>query len=114
MRELDETPSFSTRVREQVLRSLGAEEVSAELVSRRLHVSRATLTRKLAQERTTLSAVLDDVRRDLAVEYLRLGSLSVEEVARRLAFSDARAFRRAFQRWTGTSPAEFRAKRDTV
>jgi AraC-like DNA-binding protein len=108
--ELAEEASFASRVRDQILRSLGTESVGAEAVCRRLHVSRATLTRKLAQEQTTLSDVLSDVRRDLAIEYLRDGHLSVEEIARRLAFSDARAFRRAFQRWTGSSPADFRAK----
>jgi AraC-like DNA-binding protein len=110
--EIAGTRTFAGRVREQVLgslHSLDAESISAEALCRRLHVSRATLTRKLAQEDTTLSAILDGTRRDLAVEYLRNGALSTEEVARRLAFSDARAFRRAFQRWTGSSPAEFKA-----
>ena len=108
--ELEASRSVASQVREQVLGLLGDGSVGAESISRRLHVSRATLTRKLAQEGTTLSAVLDDARRDLAVEYLRQGSLSLEEIARRLAFSDARAFRRAFQRWTGTTPAEYRAR----
>lgn len=110
LRELAEERSFATRVREQIMSSLGTESIGADVISRRLAVSRATLTRKLAQEGTTLSELLDGARRDLAVEYLRNDGLPVEEVARRLAFSDARAFRRAFQRWTGTSPAEFRAK----
>ncbi len=92
--ELADARSFSTRVREQIMGSLGTESIGADLISRRLAVSRATLTRKLAQEGTTPSELLDDTRRDLAVEYLRNEGLSVEEVVRRLAFSDARAFRR--------------------
>jgi AraC-like DNA-binding protein len=108
--ELAEARTFAMRVRDEIMSALGTESIGADLISRRLAVSRATLTRKLAQEGTTLSELLDGARRDLAVEYLRNGGLSVEEVARRLAFSDARAFRRAFQRWTGSSPAEFRAK----
>jgi AraC-like DNA-binding protein len=107
--ELTDAQTFSSRVRQEILRGLGTEEIGAPALARRLHVSRATLTRKLALEATTLSAVLDAARRDLAVEYLRNGNLPLEELARRLAFSDARAFRRAFQRWTGSSPAEFRA-----
>jgi AraC-like DNA-binding protein len=71
-------------------------------------MSRATLTRKLAHEGTSLSAVLDGLRRELALEYVRDPDLSMEELARRLAFSDARALRRAFARWTGTTPSALR------
>jgi AraC-like DNA-binding protein len=57
-----------------------------------------------------LTRVLDALRHDLALGYLSNPAVSLEELARRLAFSDARALRRAFVRWTGTTPAEFRRR----
>ena len=94
--------------REQVLLSLKGADIGADTIARRMHMSRSTLTRKLQKEGTTLSEIVDEVRQLLALEYLRGPELSFEEVARRLAFSDARAFRRAFVRWTGRTPADYR------
>ena len=98
------------RAREVLSAALPRGEISADAVARALHMSRATLTRRLAAEDTSLTGVLDDLRRDLALEYVRDPELSMQELAQRLAFSDARALRRAFQRWTGTTPAELRRR----
>ena len=73
-----------------------------EEAARRMGVSSRSLERTLAAERTTYRAVLDDVRRGLAEQWL--GAFEVAEVAARLGYSDARAFDRAFKRWTGTTP----------
>jgi AraC-like DNA-binding protein len=108
LRRLDGEESCTERVREVLAGGLTSGAIGAEAVTRALHMSRATLTRKLAQEGTSLSAVLDALRRELALEYVRDPDLSMEELARRLAFSDARALRRAFARWTGTTPSALR------
>jgi AraC-like DNA-binding protein len=98
------------RARDVLGAGLSRGEIGADAVARALHMSRATMTRRLSAEGTTLTEVLDALRRDLALEYVRDPQLSIEELARRLAFSDARALRRAFQRWTGMSPGEVRRK----
>jgi AraC-like DNA-binding protein len=77
-------------------------------LTRHLHMSRATMTRRLKLEGTTLTDLIAEVRRDFALEYLRDPHMSIEELARCLDFSDARAFRRAFQRWTGLTPLAYR------
>jgi AraC-like DNA-binding protein len=110
LERLDGTDSCTARVREVLAAGLARGEIGADVVARALHMSRATLTRRLSAEHTSVTAVLDALRRDLALEYVRDPALSLEELARRLAFSDARALRRAFQRWTGQSPAELRRK----
>jgi AraC-like DNA-binding protein len=70
-----------------------------------------TLHRQLAAERTTFRAVLDQLRHERASTYLIARDLAIGEVAFVLGFSDLSAFHRAFKRWTGTTPAEFRALR---
>jgi AraC-like DNA-binding protein len=114
LERLGGTERCADRVREVLAAGLARGETGADEVARALHMSRATLTRRLASEHTSVTAVLDGLRRDLALEYVRDPALSLEELARRLAFSDARALRRAFQRWTGKTPAELRrAQEDT-
>ena len=76
----------------------------------RLHVSARTLHRRLVEAGTSYQDILDDVRRRLAQEFLRDTALSVEEVAERTGFSDASNFRKAFRKWTGEQPAEFRRR----
>ena len=60
-----------------------------------------TLRRKLKAEGSSFQAILDELRADLAREYLAAGLLPTKEIAFRLGFSDVESFRRAFKAWTG-------------
>lgn len=71
-------------------------------------ISRQTLFRRLRREGTTYEEVLDQLRRRLALDYLRGGKASVSETAYLVGFSDASTFSRAFKRWTGQTPRAFR------
>jgi AraC-like DNA-binding protein len=73
-----------------------------------LSLTRRTLQRRLDAEGTTFSALLNEVRLERARELMNLGGLPQEEIARRLGFSDASAFSRAFKTWTGQSPGATR------
>ena len=79
-------------------------------VARGLHVSTRTLKRKLAEQRTTFSAILDDVRRQRAMLLLQDRELAIAEVAARLGYTEVPNFTRAFRKWTGTTPAAYRAR----
>ncbi len=68
-----------------------------------------TLQRKLSEENTSYKELLDETRRELANQYLRQATLSVSEVTYLLGFSEPSNFSRAFKRWTGRTPSEFRA-----
>jgi AraC-like DNA-binding protein len=72
-------------------------------------MSRRTLQRRLADRGTSYAGVLDGTRRDLAVRYLRDPALQISEVAYLLGFGEAGSFNRAFKRWTGQTPTDFRA-----
>jgi AraC-like DNA-binding protein len=73
-----------------------------------LHVSNRTLQRKLKEEGTSFMGLLQDTRLQLARKYLRQPSRSVVETSYLLGFSEPSTFSRAFKRWTGVAPAEFR------
>jgi len=102
--------SFRERVRAQLAASLEHGEIGAHQLAAALHMSRATLGRRLSEEGTCVREVLDQLRRELAMEYMRDPSVSLDELASRLAFSDARALRRACVRWTGQTPKQLRGK----
>jgi AraC-like DNA-binding protein len=84
--------------------------VSESLIARELEMSARTLRRHLAEEGTSYERLLDDLRKELAEHYLREPELGIDDVAVLLGFSEARAFRRAFRRWNGLSPAQFRLR----
>lgn len=73
-----------------------------------LHLSSRSLQRKLAEENTSFSAVLDAVRADLALKYLRQSELTIAAIAEILGFSETSALTRAFRRWYGQSPRRVR------
>jgi AraC-like DNA-binding protein len=81
---------------------------SLERVARELGMSVRTLKRKLAEEGTTYSVLVDEVQVGRAALLLRSGC-SVDEIADRLGYSDAANFTRAFRRWTGKSPRAYRS-----
>lgn len=73
-----------------------------------LHMHERTLRRKLESEGTSFGDIVDDVRSSLAMEYLRTTKMTTDDIAALIGFSDAANFRRAFKRWTGKAPSEFR------
>ncbi len=74
-----------------------------------LELSAATLRRRLDDEGSRWGQLKDEVRRDLALQLLAEGELSVGDVAARLGFNDASTFYRAFRKWTGSAPGAWRA-----
>ena len=105
---LREATTFRARVEEQILKELHKGPVPRESVARDLAVSERTLHRRLKDEGYTYAEVYDGVRDKLAREYLTVKKVTVAEVAFLLGFSETSAFVRAFRRWTGLSPSDFR------
>ncbi|WP_227712501.1 helix-turn-helix transcriptional regulator [Marinobacter zhanjiangensis] len=103
------TLTFSRQVRPLITRHLARGKVKVASVAAELNMSRYTLYKKLKEENLTFAGLLEDVRREQALKYLRDSNRSLSEVAELLGFSELSAFSRAFKRWMGKSPAEFRA-----
>lgn len=103
--------TFAGAVRDIVMRDLLHTTPSILSVSHHLRMSVRTLGRRLEHEGTTFSAVLDDLRRELAVRYVGNGDVALRDIPFRLKFSHPEAFRRAFKRWTGLTPVAYRRYR---
>lgn len=71
-------------------------------------MSLRSLQRKLGAEDSSYEDLLNDTRRELALSYARDARYSVSEAAYLLGFSDTSSYSRAFKRWTGQSPSQFR------
>lgn len=81
---------------------------SAEDIAEILHMTSRTLRNRLHEKGTSFQAILDDLRHQLAVDYLEKSELSLAEISALTGFNDASNFRRAFKKWTGTTPSDFR------
>jgi AraC-like DNA-binding protein len=100
--------SFVAQVRAAILSELRTGSISVSTVARRLGTSERTLRRRLDADETTYQEQLAELRMNLATRYMAEEQLSVDEIALLLGFSDRTSFIRAFRRWTGRSPTEFR------
>lgn len=98
------------RTRNAILQGMRDGDVTIARTARRLGVSVRTLQRELQGSGQTYDALVDECRRELARRYLGDRSLSIQEIAHLLAFVDLRGFYRAFRRWEGSTPAEFRKR----
>lgn len=86
------------------------ERLAQKALASRINVSERTLRRRLGKLDTSYRAIADDARYAKAKELLSRPETTVAEVAQAVGYSDARAFRRAFKRWSGDLPATFREK----
>ena len=104
-----ERDDIQARVREALLRRLEGSEPSQEEIAEQLYMSARTLQRKLGDSGTTYKELLDGTRRALAFAYLSAPEHSVNEITYLLGFSSGSCFTRAFRRWSGQSPSDWRA-----
>lgn len=99
----------ATEVRELLVEMLPSGTVRQEDIAERMNRSLSTLQRQLTSEGMNFQQLRDDTRRRLAEDYIRANELSLSQIAYLLGFSDQSNFSRAFKRWTGRSPREFRS-----
>jgi len=100
--------TLRSAVENEVQKLLPHGKAQASRVAKALHLSVRTLSRRLAQEDTTLADVVDQVRRTLALQYLKEPGFSMSHIAWLLGYEQASSFNHAFQRWTGRSPSASR------
>lgn len=91
-----------------ILQQMADLSVSMAQVADVMGVTSRTLRRRLKRESTTFSDIVNDLRADQARRYLREAQMRVEDIAYVLGFSESASFVRAFKRWTGMTPNEYR------
>ncbi|MEQ1491569.1 MAG: AraC family transcriptional regulator ligand-binding domain-containing protein [Terricaulis sp.] len=105
---LESSTTVRGKVEALIMPILHTGEVSVETIAAKLNTSRQTLYRQLKDENATFEQVLDDLRHRMALDYIAAKRVSVNETAYLVGFSDPASFSRAFKRWTGKSPREYR------
>lgn len=101
--------SFGRKIRRLISRQMATEKIDADSLARQCHMSRQTLYRKLKREGLGFHDLVEQVRKDKALRYVAADQYALGEIAFLLGFSELSAFSRAFKRWTGTAPAQYRA-----
>ncbi|WP_290575518.1 AraC family transcriptional regulator [Ketobacter sp.] len=100
--------NLSTKVQLAILDQLPSGNVKEADIASQLGLSSRTLQRRLLEEGINFQGLLQTARQKLADQYIRDENLSISEIAYLLGFSEQANFTRAFKRWTGCSPTQFR------
>jgi AraC-like DNA-binding protein len=105
----DDDIHYATQVRVLIHHALQHQQPlpTLEQVAGTLHLTAQTLRRHLQREGHGFQNLLNQMRRDTAIDKLSVQQLSVGEVAAQLGFSEPRSFSRAFKEWTGKSPSDY-------
>lgn len=103
---------FDDRLQARIMQVLTTDDGfrSIEQVARELAVSTRTLKRRLADQGLTFSEIVTRERYARALALLARPDLTLEDIGNRLGYSDAAGFARAFRRWTGETPAQYRKR----
>ena len=96
------------QVKSIILENLPDGQVTDQLVASELNLSERSMQRRLQEHQTTFRSLLDSVREMVAKQYIRNPLNRMSDIAFLLGFSEQSAFSRAFKKWTGKSPVEYR------
>ena len=100
--------SFSDEVNQIILDQLPTGSLDIEVISKKLSMSRWTVTRRLNQEGISFRELLNEMKKNLAIGYLENQLIATPEISFLLGYAEVSSFHRAFKTWTGTNPSKFR------
>ena len=102
---------FSTEMRRVAWQQMMSGNLpSLDEIAQRLGLSGRTLQRRLSREDLKFQDLIEELRRNLALGYLENPNIAITDVSVLLNFSEPSAFHRAFQRWMGMTPAQYRKR----
>jgi len=98
----------SMQVKSKLIERLPSGNINESGIASSINVSRRSLQRRLKEQGMTFTQLLDNTRRELGVQYVRDPQQSFNEIAFLLGFAEPGNFSRAFKRWYGKSPSQYR------
>jgi len=107
LNQMDIEEDMISRICHMLLSTPG-EFPRLDAIACRLSIGTRTLRRRLKSLGTSYQKILDDVKRELAIEYLQTTNLSIQEISDLLGYSEVTNFRRAFVKWAEMSPYQYR------
>lgn len=97
------------RIKSQLVSKLPTGKISEDEIARAANLSKRTLQRRLRQQGRSISSLLNETKKELAIHYLEHSTLTISEITYLVGFSEPANFSRAFKRWTRTTPNIYRA-----
>ncbi|MBT8066257.1 MAG: helix-turn-helix domain-containing protein [Gammaproteobacteria bacterium] len=110
LRSLYQQDDIAAQLKRKLAELMAYGEANADAACRSLKLSRRTLQRRLKAERTSFQKILQEVRAELAINYLRDARLKSLEIAMLLGYSNISTFTTAFKSWYNVPPAEYRQR----
>lgn len=101
---------LAAQIRRRLRTAARTEWPDFDAFAKSLHMTSSTLRRRLEDEGQSFQTIKDQLRRDMAIDYLCHTSKSMTDIATELGFAEASAFHRAFKKWSGASPGEYRQR----
>ncbi|MCT2530629.1 AraC family transcriptional regulator [SAR92 clade bacterium H921] len=106
---LDKNQTVANQVKNILRLMLKQQAPTSQIIAQRLGMSSRTLQRKLGEEGTHYQDVLNELRLELALYFLKNTALSLDSIAYELGYAEARSFYRSFKLWTGRTAGSYRA-----
>jgi len=105
---LDSDTDLTSLVKQSIQKQLVDGVTRQDMIAEDLGMTSRTLQRKLGQEGVSYQKLLDEVRQQMAEDYLRNTDMSIPDIAFRLGYSETTSFHRKFKAGKGQTPGEFR------
>ncbi len=100
--------AFTYQVKEIILKNYQFSFPLLEEIAGIMNITARTLQRKLQDEGTNFRNIEDDIKKEIAINFIQNSPLTSEEIGLKLGYTDRSSFQRAFKQWTGKTPAEFK------
>ena len=113
MYEINQNQRMTDQVKSLLRLMLKQQPPSSEVIAEKLGVSSRTLQRKLVEEGTHYKDVLNDLRLELALYFLKNTDLSLENIAYELGYRESCSFYRSFKQWTGRTAGSYRQEQSS-
>lgn len=102
---------LTTRIGMVIEANISNGKIGIDQVARHLCMSKRTLQRRLQELEVEFAELVEEIRQALAIDLVCQSQQSLTEIAQRLGYNEASSFTRAFRRWVGMTPREFRQQK---